>query len=298
MINKLVVVGLGLIGGSFSKGAGVRGLAKERIGVVRRAQTAQQAIELGVIDRACLNLDEIIAELGEGDMVFIAVPTLSVESVLEKLKPCLARGVTVTDGASVKGSVAEAARRVFGDIPTNLVLGHPIAGSEKSGVCAANPDLYLNHRVILTPVDSTSASSMECVTQLWQALGAEVINMPIAEHDQVLGATSHLPHAIAYSLVDTLAHDLDNPNIFRYAAGGFRDFTRIASSDPRMWHDIMRANKDAVTASLELFMDNLQRLKTAIETDDGDYLLATFARAKEARDLYTQLGSTNSGDEP
>ncbi|MDO3385025.1 prephenate dehydrogenase/arogenate dehydrogenase family protein [Gilvimarinus sp. SDUM040013] len=289
-MNKLVVIGLGLIGGSVSKGVGERGLARERIGVVRDAETARIAVELGVVDRACLSVDEICGELAADDLVFIAVPTLAVESILAKLKAPIAAGVAVTDGASVKGSVAEAAARVFGSVPPNLVLGHPIAGSEKSGVTAANADLYVDHRVILTPADTTDTLALARVTQLWQKLGAEVINMPIDEHDQVLGATSHLPHAIAYSLVDTLAHDIDNPNIFRYAAGGFRDFTRIASSDPVMWHDIMRANRDSVVASLELFMGNLQRLKTAVESDDGEYLLAMFSRAKQARDLYTQLG--------
>lgn len=295
LLNKLVVVGLGLIGGSVSKGAGRQGLARERIGVVRSRRTAELACDLGVVDRVCFSLEELVPELAEGDLVFISVPTLSVESVLAQLEPCVARGVVITDAASVKGSVAEAARRVFGALPPNLVLGHPIAGSEKSGVTAANPDLYVDHRVILTPEPTTSIAALQQVTRLWQALGAEVVEMPIGEHDQVLGATSHLPHAIAYSLVDTLAHDIDNPNIFRYAAGGFRDFTRIASSDPVMWHDIMQANKDAVIASLELFIANLGRLKTAIEKGDGDYLLATFSRAKEARDLYTQLGAIKAG---
>lgn len=297
LVNKLVVVGLGLIGGSFSKGLGARGAARERIGVVRDSKTAALAVELNVVDRACLSLDEILPELGEGDVVFIAVPTLAIESIFSQLQPYLQAGVVITDGASVKGSVAAAAKRVFGGVPPGVVLGHPIAGSEKSGVTAANTDLYLDHRVILTPEPDTDSAALALVTSLWQELGAEVINMPVIEHDQVLGATSHLPHAIAYSLVDTLAHDIDNPNIFRYAAGGFRDFTRIASSDPVMWHDIMRANRDSVVASLELFMGNLARLKAAIERDDGEYLLSTFARAKEARDLYTQLGGPSSPDD-
>ncbi|MDO3382559.1 prephenate dehydrogenase/arogenate dehydrogenase family protein [Gilvimarinus algae] len=292
-IGKLVVIGVGLIGGSVACGARQRRLCQETIGVVRDAETARLAVEAGVVDRACLNIEEVAPKLGEGDLVMVAVPTLAVEEVLRQLQVCLSSEVTVTDGASVKGSVAEAARRVYGLLPAQLVLGHPIAGSEKSGVSAANPNLYVDHRVILTPTAETGAGHLARVRQLWQGLEAEVVDMPIAEHDDVLGATSHLPHAIAYSLVDTLAHDIDNPNIFRYAAGGFRDFTRIASSDPVMWHDIMKANRHAVVHSLDQFMDNLTRLRAAIERSDGDYLLQMFTRAKTARDCYTRLSSPN-----
>lgn len=290
IINTLVVIGLGLIGGSVSKGLGVRGAVRNRIGVVRDAQSAELAVSLGVVDRASTSLEETVAALSEGDVVLIAVPTLAVAGVIKRLKPVLPQGVIVTDAASVKGSVRDVAVDIYGYMPTHLVLGHPIAGSEKSGVTAANANLYEQHRVILTPEPDTAPEALSQVEAMWQALGAQVIEMSVAEHDQVLGATSHLPHAIAYSLVDTLANDLHNPNIFRYAAGGFRDFTRIASSDPVMWHDIMRANREAVLQSLDLFLENLNRLKSAIARDDGDYLLTTFARAKSARDLYTQLG--------
>ena len=195
--------------------------------------------------------------------------------------------MTITDGASVKGSVQTAAEKIYGEVPSQFILGHPIAGSEKSGVTAANPNLYENHRCILTPLQTTGADHLQRVTQMWQAVGAEVLLMSVEEHDEVLGATSHLPHVIAYSLVDTLAHDIDNPNIFRYAAGGFRDFTRIASSDPVMWHDIMRANKDGVLHALDLFIANLTRLRTSIETEDSQYMLDVFSRAKIVRDEFT-----------
>lgn len=288
-VGKLVVIGLGLIGGSVSAGLRQRHACQEAIGIVRDQANAALALERGVVDRACLSLQEVAAELGEGDVIFVAVPTLAIESVLRDIHALVSPEVTVTDGASVKGSVREAAIAAFGEVPSNLVLGHPIAGSEQSGVAAANPSLYQKHRVILTPEPSTGAAHIARVTALWQALGAEVLSMSVSEHDEVLGATSHLPHVIAYSLVDTLAHDIGNPNIFRYAAGGFRDFTRIASSDPIMWHDIMRANRGAVLHSLDKFVDNLLRLRDGIEREDGEYLLGVFTRAKAARDHFTRM---------
>ena len=289
LIRKLVVIGIGLIGGSFAAGLKKRGACAEVISISRNPDQAKQAIELNLVDRAFTSLDEIANELTEQDVIFIAVPTLSVEKVLVDIHRCVTAKVTITDGASVKGNILVAAQKVFGHIPAEFVLGHPIAGSEKSGVTAANPNLYENHRVILTPVESTSAQHLLRVTRLWEALGAEVLTMTVEDHDEVLAATSHLPHAIAYSLVDTLAHDIGNPNIFRYAAGGFRDFTRIASSDPVMWHDIMRANKAAILRSLDLFTDNLQRMRSSIEKEDSDYLLEVFSRAKTARDEYTKM---------
>ena len=289
LINKFVVVGIGLIGGSLATGLKQRGACAEVIGIARKADTCTEAVNHKVVDRAYTSLQEIAGELGQGDVIFIAVPTLSVNAVLEEIKSCVADTVTITDGASVKGSVQRAAEAVFGVVPPQFVLGHPIAGSEKSGVTAANPNLYENHRVILTPLENTAAQHFDLATRMWQAVGAEVLSMSVSEHDEVLGATSHLPHVIAYSLVDTLAQDIKNPNIFRYAAGGFRDFTRIASSDPVMWHDIMRANKTAILQSMDLFIDNLSRLRSGIEHEDSDYLLKVFSRAKEARDEFTVM---------
>jgi len=289
LINKFVVVGIGLIGGSLATGLKQRGACAEVIGIARKSDTCIEAVNHEVVDRAYTSLKEIADELGQGDVIFIAVPTLSVNAVLEEIKNCVADTVTITDGASVKGSVQRAAENVFGVVPPQFILGHPIAGSEKSGVTAANPNLYENHRVILTPLENTATQHFDLVTRMWQAVGAEVLSMSVEEHDEVLGATSHLPHVIAYSLVDTLAQDIKNPNIFRYAAGGFRDFTRIASSDPVMWHDIMRANKTAILQSMDLFIDNLSRLRSSIEHEDSDYLLNVFSRAKEARDEFTLM---------
>lgn len=289
LINKFVVVGVGLIGGSLASGLKQRGACAEVIGIARNQASCDEALALGVVDRAYLSLAQIAQELGAGDVIFIAVPTLAVTAVLQDIKAHVSAQVTLTDGASVKGSVQRAAEAVFGSVPPQLVLGHPIAGSEKSGAAAANPNLYEQHRVILTPLSDTRAADLALVTAMWQAVGAEVLSMSVEEHDEVLGATSHLPHVIAYSLVDTLAQDIHNPNIFRYAAGGFRDFTRIASSDPVMWHDIMRANKTAILHSMDLFIDNLSRLRAGIEQEDSDYLLKVFSRAKEARDEFTLM---------
>ncbi len=287
MINKFVVIGIGLIGGSLATGLKKRGACREVIGIARNQQTCVDAVNLNVVDRAYTSLQSIASELTAGDVIFISVPTLSVKAVLADIKAHVSADVTITDGASVKGNIQAAAQEVYGEVPAQFVLGHPIAGSEKSGVTAANPDLYENHRCILTPLATTGTSHLDLVTRMWQAVGAEVLTMTVEDHDEVLGATSHLPHVIAYSLVDTLAHDIDNPNILRYAAGGFRDFTRIASSDPIMWHDIMRANKTGVLHALDLFIANLTRLRTSIETEDSQYMLDVFTRAKNVRDEFT-----------
>ncbi len=289
VVNKLVVIGIGLIGGSLAAGLKQAGACREVIGVARRQQTCDDAVSLGVVDRAVLSLRDVADELTAGDVIFIAVPTLTVETVLQQIKDAVAPEVTITDGASVKGSVVRSVQSVFGCIPPQFVAGHPIAGSEKSGVEATNPDLYVNHRVIITPTPESGSEHVQRVTAMWQAVGAEVLPMPVAEHDEVLASTSHLPHVIAYSLVDTLAHDAENENIFRYAAGGFRDFTRIASSDPVMWHDIMKANRDSVLTALDLFADNLQRLRAAIENEDSEHMLGVFTRAKAARDHFTKM---------
>jgi len=191
--------------------------------------------------------------------------------------------------ASVKGSVLTDVQSIYGKYPANFVLGHPIAGSEQSGVEASNPNLYHNHRVILTPVPENNADAVKAVRFMWELVGAEVLEMGVQDHDIVLAATSHLPHVIAFSLVDTLAHDSQNENIFRYAAGGFKDFTRIASSDAIMWRDIMLANKKSVLDAIDLFSSNLGRLRAAIEEENATEITGVFTRAKFARDRFTKM---------
>ncbi len=288
-VRNLVVIGLGLIGGSLALAAKRRGLCENVWGVVRREAVGEQAMALGVVDEASTELDTFAERLGDGDVIFIAVPTLTVGKVLTEIQASVADTVTITDGASVKGSVLEDAKRIWGTPPANLVLGHPIAGSEKSGVEASDADLYEHHRVILTPTEETDTTHLARVTELWQGVGAEVLNMNVAEHDEILAATSHLPHVIAYSLVDTLAHDSQNQNIFRYAAGGFRDFTRIASSDATMWRDIMIANQTSILHAIDLFSKNLAVLREAIAEGDAMALTGVFSRAKAARDHFTKM---------
>ncbi len=289
VINKLVVIGLGLIGGSLAAALKQRKQCREVIGVARREEVCQRALELDVVDRAYTDIADVAAKLGKDDLIFIAVPTLTVKHILKQIHACVSPVVTITDGASVKGSVREDVRAVYGSLPEHIVLGHPIAGSEQSGVEAADPALYDKHRVILTPFDGSGAAHVDKVRALWSAVGADVVEMDVDEHDSILAATSHLPHAIAFSLVDTLAHDSQNENIFRYAAGGFRDFTRIASSDAIMWRDIMLANKEAIIHSIDMFSDNLARLKAAIETENATDITGVFTRAKSARDRFTRM---------
>lgn len=288
-IRKLVVVGLGLIGGSLAAAVKKRGICQKVYGVARHSEVAARAVALGLVDRAGASVADFAGELGEGDVIFIAVPTLAVGEILTQIHNSIDPAVTITDGASVKGSVAQDVKRIWGEMPANIVLGHPIAGSEKSGVDAANSDLYENHRVILTPHQTVGQTHLERVTALWRQVGAEVLQLSVAEHDDILAATSHLPHVIAYSLVDTLAHDSQNQNIFRYAAGGFRDFTRIASSDAVMWRDIMLANRDAILHAVDLFSGNLAVLREAIQTGDAETLTGVFTRAKAARDHFTLM---------
>lgn len=294
-VRQLVVIGLGLIGGSLAMAARRRGICETVIGVVRSDEIGSTAVAMGVVDSATTSLAEIAPSLGEGDVIFVAVPTLSVRKVLEQVRDLVSPVVTVTDGASVKGSVLCDVQAVYGEVPSQIVLGHPIAGSEKSGVTASNPDLYVRHRVILTPTAETGAAHLQRVTALWAGVEAEVLHLSVHEHDEILGATSHLPHAIAFSLVDTLAHDSHNEQIFRYAAGGFRDFTRIASSDSVMWRDIMLANREAVIKAIDLFVANVTRLRQAIQDEDGDTLLHTFERAKTARDHFSKMLAQRSG---
>lgn len=289
-INRLIVVGLGLIGGSFSLSVKAANGCSEVIGVAVNDFIGQEAQSAGLIDRWVLSFPEIHPAPTAGDVIFIAVPTLAVKGVFEALKAAgIDESVTITDAASVKGSVERDAIAVFGAVPPNFVLGHPIAGSEKSGVGAAKVGLFDQHRVILTPLPTTNQDHFDCVSELWQLIGAEVLTLDIANHDAILGATSHLPHVIAFSLVDTLAHDSHNEDIFRYAAGGFRDFTRIASSDVTMWRDIMLANRDAVIDAIDLFSNNLANLRTVIAEGNSEQLSEIFGRAKTARDAFIYL---------
>jgi cyclohexadieny/prephenate dehydrogenase len=285
-LPRLAILGLGLIGGSLALALRRRGAVAEVIGWGHRETSLQRGVELGVIDRYSLDLAEVV---NSADVVVIATPTLIAEKMLEQLKPLWRNDLLVTDVASVKGNLARVAEHVFGSVPANLVLAHPIAGSERSGVDAATADLFVRHRVILTPTSTTDPAATARVRDLWAATGADVVEMDVERHDRVLAATSHLPHLLAYALVDALAGEPAQRDIFRFAAGGFRDFTRIASSDPQMWHDITLANREALLAALDQFTAGLATLRGAIDRQDGPSIMATFARAKEARDQFAEL---------
>jgi 3-phosphoshikimate 1-carboxyvinyltransferase len=246
-------------------------------------------IDLGVIDHGGPQLAELLDGVS---MVVLAVPVLAMESVMATLAGSLHRAsknVVITDVGSTKATIRDCAVRAFGEVPPSVVLGHPIAGSEKSGVAAADSTLYINHKVILTPEPNVDAGALARVEALWRATGADVLQMSVERHDQVLARTSHLPHLLAFSLVDTLARQDERLEIFRYAAGGFRDFTRIAGSDPVMWRDIFIANRDAVLSSLDDFEAGLARLRKEVESGDSDALIATFDRASHARHYFDTL---------
>lgn len=289
-VQTVAILGLGLIGGSLARALRESGFSARVIGYGHREPSLKRGLELGVIDDFTLDLDTVVEQ---ADILVICTPTLVAEQVLKDILPRLenrADAPVITDAASVKGNLERAARAACnGRFPPRLVLGHPIAGSEQSGVEASRADLYVNHRVIITPVEENEASAIELVRDMWAATGANVVDMNVAQHDAVLAATSHLPHVLAYALVDALAQSESSEEIFRCAAGGFRDFTRIASSDPVMWRDIAIANKSALLESIDLFSAHLGQLRDAVSREDAEGMHATFTRAKAARDEFAAI---------
>ena len=283
IINKLCIIGVGLIGGSLARALKKAGAVGEVVGSGRDVAHLEKAKALGVID--FFETDISLAVKG-CDMVVVAVPLGAMQSVFEKIAPFITDDMVITDVGSAKESVVKAANAAFNTIPKTLVPGHPIAGTEKSGVEASFAELYENRRVIITPLETSSSDAVSKVNSMWQACGAEVVETTIEHHDKVLAATSHLPHMLAFSLVDTLSKMDAKSEIFDFAAGGFRDFTRIASSDPDMWRDICLANGDALVEMIKKFVDDLQQLSSAIENNDSGYLKETFSRAKKARDEF------------
>ncbi len=298
VFRRVAVIGLGLIGGSLASAIRKHGLAQTVTGYDQKAEDLAQGVDLGVIDEAAESLEQAVKG---SDLVVLAVPVRATRTVLEQIRPWLAEDALLTDVGSTKSSFVADVEAVFGGLSPNVIPGHPIAGSEKSGIRAANPDLFAQHKVILTPGDHASPAGVARLKALWEGIGATVLTMSVAYHDEVLAATSHLPHLIAFSLVDTLAGEDENMDIFRYAAGGFRDFTRIAASDPVMWHDIFLSNRDAVLRVIDHFTQDLDQLRAAIATGDGATLLRVFSRAKAAREHFSKMLSgqayvTNNSD--
>jgi prephenate dehydrogenase len=283
VIERLAVIGVGLIGGSLASALRLADAVGEVVGCGRSAENLRKAVALGVIDRFTHQPGEAV----EGaDVVFLAVPLGAMREVFASIRGHLREDAVITDGGSVKGSVVADAKAVFGTPPPGLVPGHPIAGTERSGVEASFPGLYRDRRVILTPLAETAPAAVDRVARMWRTCGAEVTCMEVSHHDEILAATSHLPHMLAFGLVDALARMRENDEIFRYAAGGFRDFTRIASSNPVMWRDICIANREALGAVLARFGTEMAELAETIRRGDGEELLTVFERAKAARDRY------------
>ncbi|MEM7407131.1 MAG: prephenate dehydrogenase/arogenate dehydrogenase family protein [Pseudomonadota bacterium] len=286
MIRRLCIVGVGLIGGSLARALREAGYCQEVVGSSRSETHLARAVELGVIDRFETNLARAV----EGaDMIVSCVPLGAMEPVFSAMRAHLAADAVITDAGSSKGSVINAAQQAFGTLPPGFVPGHPIAGTERSGVDASFATLYRGRKVILTPTPASAADAVARVREMWEVTGATVLEMAPDHHDEVLAATSHLPHMLAYNLVDVLGNMQERREMFRYAAGGFRDFTRIASSDPVMWHDICMANREALLEAIARYQDALHELHTRIDAGDSEALMACFSRAKALRDRYVEL---------
>ncbi len=282
MFDKLCIIGVGLMGGSVARAARLKGLSKSIVGYgrIEDQQNLETAKRLGVIDEYTWHIDIAVQD---ADCVVIATPVESIESILSLLKPIWSERTIYTDVGSTKGSVVNAAQRVFGVIPSNLVLTHPIAGAEQSGVEAAVDDLFVNKRLIISPLSHTRIDALQKIQCFWERCGSEVSLMDVHRHDAILAATSHLPHVLAFALVDMLGHQDEQSEIFNYAAGGFRDFTRIASSDPTMWRDICLANKNEIIPLLEQTKSQLNKIQCLLENNESQQLFEIFAYANTAR---------------
>jgi prephenate dehydrogenase len=284
MINKLCIVGVGLIGGSLARALRAAGQVREIVGYGRRPNALQRAVELGVIDHAEVTL---AAAVQGAEVVVLAVPVGAMADILAELGRLAFDGV-ITDAGSTKGSVVAAARSALGARLSHFVPGHPITGTEQSGVEASQANLFRGRRVILTPSPATDVQALGRVRALWEAAGAEVSEMSAEEHDRILAASSHLPHMLAYLLMDLLVRRDDHRTVFAASAGGLRDVTRIAASDPVMWRDICLANREALLAVLAQYRDEFGALMTAIEHGDAKWLEDTFTRAKRARETLNE----------
>jgi len=283
MKRQISIIGTGLIGGSLAKALRKSGFANTIVGADQNEAELRKAVELGVIDRYSTDLIESVAG---SDIVVLAVPVRATEAVLRQLLPGLPVDAVITDVGSSKAHVVAAAERVLGEDMPRFVPGHPIAGREKSGVTAAETELFRDHRVILTPLDSTRQKAVDLVTEMWNSVGAQTSCLSVEQHDLVLAATSHLPHVLAYATVNTLASTDYVEEIFEFAAGGFRDFSRIASSDPVMWRDVCLTNKLAILDVLDHFQSRLAKIRRLIETDDSEKLTEAFASSKKIRDNF------------
>ena len=284
-IGKLVVCGVGLIGGSFALALRRAGAVERIVGIGRRREVLERACALGVIDE----IAEGWADALDGaDLVLLAAPVGQTDAILAAMAPHLRPGTIVTDAGSTKRDVVAALRTHLGGALADVVPAHPIAGAEKSGVEAAFAELYMGRKVVLTPLPESRPEAVQKVRDAWEACGANVVGMTPQEHDRVFAAVSHLPHLLAFGLVDDLAGRSNAPLLFSHAASGFRDFTRIAGSHPEMWRDICVANRVALLEELDAYLGELARLRTMLVEADGDGLEAVFERARRARNAWAE----------
>ncbi len=281
-LDTIVIFGVGLIGGSFALALKAAGAAKRVVGLGRNPVNLERALALGVIDEAC---DDPAAVTG-ADLVLIATPLGQMGGVLRAIAPHLGARTVVTDGGSTKQDVVALAYRLLKGRAAQFVPGHPIAGAEHSGVAAARADLYRERKVVLTPLPENSERSIRRVRAAWRLCGARLFRMQPAEHDRVFAAVSHLPHLLSFALVDQVARHPNGKQLFDYAAGGFRDFTRIASSHPEMWRDVCVANRKAILTELGGYQRELAEVKQLLRNGDAAGLEKIFARARVARSKW------------
>lgn len=282
-MKKLVIFGVGLIGGSVALALKKAGLPTHIVGVGRNQDNLQTALDLGVIDAAS---SDAASALQDADLILIATPVAQTPAILSAIKPHLNSQTVITDAGSTKSDVLAYAQDVLGEKSSQFVGGHPIAGAEKSGVTAAMADLYVNKNVVLTPSTDTSPHAIVLTKELWQTCGANVSEMPAATHDSIFATVSHLPHLLAFALVDDIASRPNAAQLFGFAASGFRDFTRIAGSHPEMWRDISLANKHALLNELDAYEAELSTIKMMLKNDDSAGLQALFERASVARNAW------------
>ena len=284
--NKVVILGLGMIGASLA--AALQQLpAVERVtGWGRRPLNLDIALKNGLIDDYSLSLEEA---LNGADIAIIATPTLIAEQSLKEVIELAGPRCVISDVASTKGNLANVTEACESSNVTNVVLAHPIAGSEQSGAGAANAELFQGRKVIITPLPTTNAAAQLKLQNMWLATGADVVSMSVDEHDKILAATSHLPHILAYSLVEALSRLDCSEDVFRFAAGGFKDFTRIASSDPQMWAEISVANKSEILSSIDYFQGQLSEVRSLVENAEPAALENLFDSAKQSRDHFLKV---------
>jgi prephenate dehydrogenase len=278
----LAVLGVGLIGGSFALALREAGVVSRVLGAGRSQASLDEALRLGVIDEGL----EPEAAVARADIVLVATPVGQMETLFARIAPHLKPDAVLTDGGSTKADVVAAARRALGERLDRFVPGHPVAGAEKSGAAAAMAGLYRGRRVVLTPLAETALEAVDRVEAAWQACGAIVSRMSPEDHDRVLATVSHLPHVLAYALVEQIVSDPQAGTLWQFAAGGFRDFSRIASSHPEMWRDICLANRQALLERIDGYAATLASLRDLIERGDGAGLEAVFSRARDERNRW------------